>query len=148
MPESFRTKATVEEGIVLQDGHANVVIMDYQPGNGTRYELIFTRIPYTPNRAYILGEWATRGAVWMVYLKNIQTKRNPIFVETGNHPLDWRDVWSSMDGFGISQNDAVCLAEVIAHVTGRPCKSAEEMTKDVMGTLRAHEEQLRRKLEG
>lgn len=44
----FRTKATVEAGITIDEKIGEVRFVEYQPGNGTRYHLMLTNVTVFP----------------------------------------------------------------------------------------------------
>jgi hypothetical protein len=51
-----RTEPTVEAGISLNVREGGVQVIEYQPGNGTRYTLIISNIPKTACRTLGVAE--------------------------------------------------------------------------------------------
>lgn len=73
----LRTKATVQEGIVVQSGTPAdfSCLVEYQPGNGTRYVLVLTRVDVLGRKALeCLGIGSTVEPRWLVSLPINRTK--------------------------------------------------------------------------
>jgi hypothetical protein len=45
MNREYRTEPTIEAGISIDAAEGNVRFLEYQPGNGTRYTLLISKIP-------------------------------------------------------------------------------------------------------
>jgi hypothetical protein len=130
MPYELRTKS-IEESIVkdVPMGHSMTVpehqapvrVVEYCPGDGTRYELVFTRLGNTVSGArdsMLVTLTSFRGCPSML-------------VEIDNGFLAPHYVAEKMD---IHNASAVTLAEIIAHYTRRDAYTPDE--------YRAHVEEL------
>lgn len=117
---NYRTKATIEDGIVrrweLGDARSNVDLIDYQPGNGTRYVLCFTLISDTSAADYV------EPGAQRVYVVSWLHRGGSLLVARGSF-LDWERVAKE---FKVSKEDAVVLAEVIGYATGVRATTSEE----------------------
>jgi len=136
--KSFRTKPSVAAGITARADHVNVIVIEYEPGNGTRYALVFSQIPLSAARDQTLGTWRGNDTIWMIALSNCHPKNRIMFVDADPEqadPLDWRTVNDPEDGFGIGFNDSVILAELIPTIIGAHGRSSEEMTAEVYAML-------------
>lgn len=108
----YRTKATIQEGITAQwelgDGRVSGVVIDYQPGNGTRYVLSFQHIT-DPGCAQHLGVSGGGCVVgWVDHLTIVVPTYRGAF-------LDWSYVAEKLK---VNKADAVVLAEVIGYIAG------------------------------
>ena len=120
----LRTKKTVKESIVSDEYYnsqfpqmadTSVRYVRYEPGNGTCYRLMFVKISSSN-----LAEIGPSGGWLVTYLNSMKS----MIVTNCKAMLHYSYVQEKLD-VGIS--DAVCLAEIIAHFTGRTCVSCEEM---------------------
>jgi hypothetical protein len=134
---SIRTKKTIEDGIIggivrldtLDDSlprrsliSASVRHVTYQPGNSTSYRLVFTNITGVDDVGELGG--------WLVTWINSMDLKAMIVTDTGGL-LHWKDV---MEKMRVDISDAVCLAEIIGHCTGRTYITCEEI--DPLGVNR------------
>ena len=116
----IRTKKTVEDGIVggiVRLISAPVRLVSYSPGNGTKYDLIFTNI----TGMACVGD---QGG-WLVTWINSYDLKAMVVTDHGGL-LHWQYV---MDKMRVSISDAVCLAEIIGHCTGRTYITCEEVDR-------------------
>lgn len=119
MPKGYdiRTKATVREGIVLDESVGephDTRIVEYQPGNGTRYVLVITELagPYTDERVrYALGTGNER-ATHLVAKLNAGAG-TAMLVGGVDHFLHYTSV---MEKLGVGISDAVVLAELLGEL--------------------------------
>lgn len=126
MHYDLRTKKTVEEGIQLREGDEDSIFILYAPGNGTNYLVSLQSFSVCgPKMKERIGIGST-GEGWLV------TYLSPVFavsmVITHIGLLHWEYVWEKLR---ITTSDAVVLAELIGHVTGRPYISCEEFLAGV-----------------
>lgn len=116
-----RTKKSVADSIVsdLPRGSCNVPVryVIAEPGNGTRYSLVFTDLKGSDE----VGE---QGG-WLVTWINSLDLKAMVVTDNGGF-LDWRYVMKKMRA---SIADAVCLAEIIGHCTGREYETCEEVAQ-------------------
>lgn len=125
MREELRTKETVQDGIIdfkFGDdggrGQSLVRYVEYEPGNGTKYRLLFTNISGVK-----LEEVKERRGVrsgWVV--TNLSSMRSIIVTDT-NEPLHFNYV---TEQFKCGLADGICLAEIIGHCTQRSYYTSEE----------------------
>jgi len=126
---TLRTK-TIDEACLWTETHTGpttaTMFVEYQPGNGTRYPLLFTRLDLGPNALPNLGfSQIEEAGVVLVSWFNGATARSHAFRDEGF--LHWTYV---AEKFGTSPSDAKVLAEVIAHFTNREAEPAAEPTAD------------------
>jgi hypothetical protein len=129
---NIRKKKTIEEGIVggivrldtIPDSlprhsliSAPVRHVTYQPGNSTSYRLIFCNITGTDE----VGE---QGG-WLVTWIN-SSNLNAMVVTDNGGLLHFNDV---MEKMRVNISDAICLAEIIGHCTGRGFITCEELAR-------------------
>jgi len=117
----LRTVATVARGIRIDThwaGGQQVRVVSYEPGNGTRYTLIFARggemLENTREHLGLPEEWVS--IVWLYEGKGIVLAENDGF-------LHWSYVREKLH---CSVPTAVVLAEVFAFVLGRSAMTCEE----------------------
>jgi len=125
----------------------NVILVEMQPGNGTRYGVTFVYVPKD-----IAGPDAPRSYInapcWIVSLADMNCAME--VADTGNL-LHWGYVAEKMssrrrDSMGPA--DAVPLAELIGRVTGRPVvSSAEQEQRDAAARAEAERERKEREAE-
>lgn len=103
---TVRTKPTVKAGISKDSrwtGGARFI--QYEPGNGTRYDVLFTKMPGSRKHLY-------RDFIVASFLNH----RKPSFLlPPWEGVLHWR-YFSEKTGFG--EADAKALTELVAHVAG------------------------------
>jgi hypothetical protein len=99
----LRTKATVAEGVMFQGGG----VVDYQPGNGTRYVVVSMPIE-DPGAARVLG--APCPSVLFTFplwgKTIILTPGDPVFA------------WWIGDKLHLGESDATVVTELLAHLLG------------------------------
>jgi hypothetical protein len=120
----IRTKKTVEESIQSVECYnkdfpqmidTTIRYVCYAPGNGTQYRLVFTDIS-----SLHLDEMNLSGG-WLVTCLN---SMKSMMVANSKSMLHYS---YAQEKLGVGISDAVCLAEIIAHFTGRTAVSCEEM---------------------
>ena len=94
---------------VARDG--NSLVVDWQPGNGTRYSLLMVDLGKLAG-VDECGDWQI---TWI-------TKRMTMFLL--NSPFVHYNYVKEKLGCGIS--DAICIAEAIGHMLGLPATNCEE----------------------
>lgn len=108
---SLRTKPTIGAGIIYDYSAANSRIIEYQPGNGTRYRLIFIStidFPDDVNRHLGFGN----GNGWIIsYLNN-----DRCILLSAQLGMVHHDYVGQLLQCGIS--DAYVLAELFGHLLG------------------------------
>lgn len=119
--EIFRTKS-VAEGLVLNEIRSNMRLVEYQPGNGTRYKLVVTKLP--PSFSERIGYGGT------AYVVNLLTD-----------PGDQRCVviadyeyihHTKMEALSKSIVDRVVLAELLGHLLGQDSTTLQDMNEGHM----------------
>lgn len=119
--DHIRTQPTVEDGIKVNEVNGPVTFVEYQPGNGTRYALVFTNLHEMEDARYRLG--AGEGAVLVTLATDPRGSRSCIF-EAGGYVEPYRIEERLTPRRMV---DAMALCEVIAHVLKASCPSLEEM---------------------
>lgn len=109
-----RTKLIKNCATVLYD-YGDQKAVDWQPGNGTRYLLIFVEL-----RDEIAGLANSWQVTWV-------HKRTTMF-HSGAGFISYSYV---MEKMGCNVSDAVCIAEAIGHVLGIPSTQSEEFSPDL-----------------
>lgn len=121
----IRTKATVEEGIRVRQEMEGRLFVSYEPGNGTRYLLLLTKLDgFSESVTELIG---VGPKCWSVTLLN----REPhplVFISDNGQLLHWSYVSEKL---GLRIPDAVVVAELIGHLTGRPYITGEEVMKSL-----------------
>jgi len=130
---SLRATKTVEDGIVI-DSQANAQrLIEYQPGNGTRYVVIFSDLTLLNRQAILaLGGAVTRGQM-LVTLATILQYRSALFTTVHPNadlrakplPVTMGEVYNKF-GTKMGPSDAAVLAELIGWVLGRGSPTPEE----------------------
>lgn len=129
MPKyDIRTKATVEEGIVFNEAdslnYGKVRIVEYQPGNGTRYVLVITRVAEPATSPEKRDKLGTGGEVATYLVAKLNAGAGTAMLVGGvKHFLHYSSVQEKLK-VGIS--DAVVLAELIGTLLGMPYMTCEE----------------------
>ena len=116
-----RTKATVEEGIVTREGLEGRLVVSYTPGNGTKYDLMFTELSgFSELTKDLMG---VPEKCWLVTVLNHDPRPSIILSDSGQF-LHWTYVQEKL---GLREPDAVVVTELIGHITGRPYATSEEV---------------------
>lgn len=104
-----RTKPTVEEGIVErhQDGNTEVVV--YEPGNGSRYTILVTKLV----RAPALAPLGYALPVALVCLPLWPTTPCTMVSLSGVHP-------AQLESLSMDEGEPDVVAELLAHLLGIP----------------------------
>ncbi|MCK9567478.1 hypothetical protein M0R72_00850 [Candidatus Pacearchaeota archaeon] len=114
----IRTLPTIDAGITeFRKEDREVMFVSYSPQNGTLYNLIFTDIKGSDE----VGE---QGG-WLVTWINSHDLKAMVVTDNGGF-LAWQYVMEKMRA---SISDAVCLAEIIGHCTGREYDTCEEVAR-------------------
>ena len=119
---SLRTKS-IKASIVAQHKHGDTLMLEYQPGNGTRYLLhitSFTTLNIAPDPVreyfgkgyYTVGLFTDGGQGTCMTVQTHQGYLAPSYVKEKLQLT--------------SDSDAYVLAEVIAHFTGRTATDASK----------------------
>ena len=141
----YRTRSWDRAIVAQHKLGGNVTLVEYQPGNGTRYGVTFVYVPKD-----IAGPEAPRSYInapcWIVSLADMNCAME--VAESGNL-LHWGYVAEKLSNrrrHPMGPADAVPLAELIGRITGRPVvSSAEQEQRDA--AARAEAEQEREELE-
>lgn len=124
--ESFRTVPSVKDGIKVNDEQfCSVRMVEYQPGNGTRYALTFVRMEHSPPE--VLDRFELMNNHYLVILHNLGNKK-PMVFKHGEYVVTDR-VKKSWE---VSSNDAAVLTELIAHIVRGHSMSIEDLTEVAM----------------
>jgi len=116
----IRTKASIDDGIIMRESHGDVELMVYEPGNGTRYTLVFSRL-IDHEECGTVG-WQDCSTIVTLWPGTIRSAAMVVADEPGNM-LHWRYVAEKLRlGFP----DAVAVAEILGHHLGRSFVSALE----------------------
>jgi hypothetical protein len=136
MPKGYdiRTKATVQEGIVLdqETGYFHYTrVVEYQPGNGTRYVLVITRVATPTSRAEVRDVFGTGDERDTFLVVKLNAGQGTAMLVGGvDHFLHFNSVQEKL---GVGLSDAVVLAELIGtllnmkHLT---CEQFEALPDD------------------
>lgn len=117
----YRTKPSIQAGVIENHATGKSRVLNYQPGNGTRYLLVFTPISAGSEAGALLGLMDEEG--WVV---TWISHRSHTLVCSQKALLHWSDVAL---GFQTTKSDAVVLAEVIGHVTSIRASTLEEVLR-------------------
>ena len=128
MPKGYdiRTKATVREGIVLdqETGYPYTRVVEYQPGNGTRYVLVITRVATPTSRAEVRDVFGTGDERDTFLVAKLSAGAGRAMLVGGvDHFLHFDSVQEKL---GVGLSDAVVLAELIGNLLGFPHMTCEE----------------------
>lgn len=126
MRSELRTKASVNDGIFSDEVDGDVRLVEYQPGNGTRYVFILTSLEDKETAARMTGHG---GRPVLVYCHNY--RRGFITQHAGKDPVHYNQVRKE---FGCSIIDAVVLAELLGELLDRPCVSVDGYLRERTGT--------------
>jgi hypothetical protein len=110
-----RTRA-IEDCVKVIEDIGDQKFVDWQPGNGTRYALLFLRVDPRVKKDES-NDWQI---TWL-------TKRKTMFVSDQSH-VHFSYVQEKLDA-GIS--DAICLAEAIGHILGLSSTTCEDFDPDL-----------------
>jgi len=117
----YRTKSTIEESITrdhrLADGAR---LVEYQPGNGTRYILLVNRVEGPSGARELLSLPDVGG--WII--SRLIGHQTSVLVHSAGGTMHWSYV---MEKFRCGRADAVVLAELIGHLTGIHAMSCAEV---------------------
>ena len=116
-----RTKATVEEGIKVREELEGRLFISYAPGNGTAYHLLFTKLNgFCESVTDLIG---VGPKCWLVTVLN-QEPRPSVLISDNGQLLHWSYVGEKLE---LRTPDAVVVAELIGHITGRPYITGDEV---------------------
>lgn len=134
----LRTKKTIEEGIESCETTHGVRIVEYSPGNGTRYVLSLVELHgFSPETSEWFG-FDPKGFAWLVTWLNHSPMTSMVVVKDDGALLHWIYLREKLNA-GVP--DAIVLAEVIGYITGRsyfPCEEFEAAEKPVPCCERDH----------
>lgn len=138
MGNRTRSKTTVADGIVAaaSDANAPARAVIYEPGNGTRYALIFTQLDGIAAGVGQVGLSFGTTCGWgpsptLVTLWPGDTKSAAMLVaDLPGEVIHWRYVAEKLR---LGQIDAVAVAEIIGETLGRPYVSAAEFADHSSG---------------
>lgn len=114
----MRTRPDVRSGIRSDTGESVARVIAYEPGNGTRYVVVLTRLPVSTLADDALGGEPE----YLVWVKNYGRS---MVLERGE-PVEHLDV---MRALGCSVFDAVVLAELVGWATRRASTTVEDFIK-------------------
>jgi hypothetical protein len=128
MPKGFdiRRKATVQEGIVFHhvDSFNKVQVIEYQPGNGTKYVLVITRITEPASPSELRDRLGTGGERDTYLVAKVNGGYGTAVLLGGvNHYLHFNTIQEKL---GCSISDAVVLAELLGQLLDMPHMTCEE----------------------
>lgn len=118
-----RQRPSVEEGIARDFEDKGVRVIDYQPGNGTRYVLTFSEVP--KDACGLLG-MGTSGSG--VVVSDIHRQTSYPFSYGAGTMIHYRYVQEKLKYS--AQVDAVVVAELLGVIMGRPFITCEEYTAE------------------
>lgn len=123
----FRTK-TIDESISYEEKGEGHMLITYQPGNMTRYVLIFQKLSFIGG-AEARQQTGTQHGTWLV--SNVADSRNinTMLVVENNGFLHYSYVEEKM---GVGTGDAVVLAEIIGEKLGRSYETSESVRISMM----------------
>jgi hypothetical protein len=122
MPYDLRTKP-IEAGLAHEILGGDTRVIDYQPGNGTRYVLTVTDLSLQPQSSKaVLGYDRAKG---LFLVTRMGRGHDAAMLVAGQ--VHWKAVREAKLAVGVS--DAVVLAEVIGYLTGFESMSCEEFEK-------------------
>jgi hypothetical protein len=125
MSIEVRTKATVEEGIKVREELEGRLFISYAPGNGTAYHLLFTKLNgFCESITDLIG---VGPKCWLVTLLNQEPRLSALISDNGQL-LHWSYVGEKLN---LETPDAVVVAELIGHITGRPYITGEEVMSEI-----------------
>lgn len=118
---NVRTKKTVKEGIRVQEEFEGRLFVSYEPGNGTRYILLFTKLDgFSEGVGDLIG---VGPKCWVVTYLNRDPRPSALISDNGQL-LHWSYVGKKLQ---LRTPDAVVVAELIGHITGRPYITGDEV---------------------
>lgn len=113
MNPELRTRSTVEDGIYLRTECSGTTVVDYQPGNGTRYVVAITDLTDLRSEARdTLGGHGQADSLFQVSRLNGGRGASMMIADR----VSWHRVKEC--GLGGADVDAVVLAELIGYLTG------------------------------
>lgn len=115
----YRTRS-IDDGIVAKwdvgDGRTSGVVLDYQPGNGTRYRLGFLWLPSGEAERHFGAVGGGCIVSWVDHCAIIVPTHKNAF-------LDWTYI---AEKFKVNKADGVVLAEIIGHIVGVRATTSEQ----------------------
>jgi hypothetical protein len=121
---SLRTKPTVEDGVTHVESTMDFNLIEYQPGNCTRYVVLISNIGERLSERSLNLLGTSKGSVMVQLLSNLS---NPRMMTIGNG--DWIDPYWVQDQLKVSMSDAVVLGELIGHMLNYPHMTCEQFEK-------------------
>lgn len=117
----YRTKSTVEESILkdIRIGDTSRLV-EYQPGNGTRYLMMVTDLRGSLPARQWLGLGSETSSGWVITRLDSPAS----MVISGQMFLHWSYV---ADKLRVNKADAVVLAELIGYLTGTATMSCAQV---------------------
>jgi len=125
---------TVESGIKRKEVSGACTFVSYCPGNGTKYDLMFTELTSFSDGAKDLMGVSEK--CWLVTSLNQEPRPSALITNNGQL-LHWAYVGEKL---GLRTPDAVVVAELIGHITGRPYITGEEVMSDLAEELVSSEQ--------
>lgn len=119
MRTELRTRASVQDGIKHFESDGCSSVLDYQPGNGTRYTLLISTIPGNGGRKVLGCEPGSR-------LAYVQNYGKAVLLPPGV-PVQHEEVRKTL---GCSAVDAVVLAEVLGTLLGEEHVSCDDYLQE------------------
>jgi hypothetical protein len=121
-----RTKKTIEEGIQLREEVGGSTFLLFAPGNGTIYLVLIQKLSdCSPKLKDRLG--LRDGDGWLVTHMGGVPMTSMVVIDNQGGLLHWEYVREKLQ---VSAADAVVLAELIGHVTGREYIPSEEFLEE------------------
>jgi hypothetical protein len=125
MKYDLRTTPTVHDGIKLCERDSSACMVVYEPGNGTRYRLVMTRVgsfAFSNRARDVLGLGKGMGHVVAFPDSHYRTLTYSDGSYLAPHWLCER--------VGCTMADAVVLAELLAYLTDCQAQTCEEFQKE------------------
>jgi hypothetical protein len=116
----LRTKSIDDSIVVIEEvGNGEIIALDYQPGNGTRYCLVVTKM--TRLGPELLSSFGRSGPTWLVsWMSGSEGKA----MTCGGGFLHFNYVREKLR---CSESDAIVIAEIVGRLTGQKYVSCDEM---------------------
>lgn len=121
---SLRTKKTVEDGITHVESSQDFQLIEYQPGNATRYVLLLSNIGERLSEASLNKFGASKGSV-MVQLLQDPSRPRSIVLGFG----EYVDPYYVSERLHVNLADAVVLGELLGQMLSFPHMTCEEFSK-------------------
>ena len=129
-----RTLPTVEAGIKCKEEKGTCKFVSYCPGNGTKYDLMFTDLTSFSESTKDLMGVPEKG--WLVTVLN-QDPRPSALISDNGQLLHWTYVGEKL---GFRTPDAIVVTELIGHITGRSYITGEEVMNELAEELVTYEQ--------